>query len=134
MVQINTPGTGHVGPTALPGGHQYLPYTNAAFLTTLKGAMATINTRIKGNAPCDNAFRALPGGRTFAQIWADNSIWINFDPVRVAGDYGASRGKEITLTAYTLAMGKWTVAATLMEHQESATKPRPRFGVAYLAD
>lgn len=74
----------------------------------------TINTRIKGNAPCDNAFRALPGGRTFAQIWADNSIWINFDPVRVAGDYGASRGKEITLTAYTLAMGRWTVAATLI--------------------
>jgi hypothetical protein len=114
MPQINTVASGHVGPAALPGGHQYLPYVNAGFIVTLQRAIVIINSRIRGNARCDSAFVALPGGRTFAQVWADPLVWINFDPARAGGDYGATRGKDITLTAYTLAMGHWTVAATLV--------------------
>ena len=76
--------------------------------------MDTIQGRIRGHAPCDRAFRLLPGGRTFSQVWADASVWINFDPTRRSHDYGARRGSEITITAYSLAMGHWTVAATLV--------------------
>jgi len=114
MPMINTVASGHAGPAPLPGGHQYLPYTNPVFLATLQRAINVISGRIHGNARCDAAFRALPGGRSFAQVWADNSIWINFDPSRAGGDYGATRGREVTITAYALAMGHWTVAATLI--------------------
>lgn len=114
MPQINTPASGHAGPAPIPGGHQYLPYANAVYLATLQLAVQTINNRIRGNAVCDAAFRALPGGRTFAQVWVDNSIWINFDPSRAVGDYGARRGSDVTITAFALEMGHWTTAATLI--------------------
>lgn len=114
MPRINTAGSGHAGPVPIPGGHQYLPYTDPTFLATLQRAISIISTRINGNARCEVAFQALPGRRTFMQIWMDNSIWINFDPSRMGGDFGAARGKEITITAYALAMGHWTVAATLI--------------------
>ncbi|MDR1528834.1 MAG: hypothetical protein LBS40_00175 [Burkholderiales bacterium] len=114
MPRINTPNSKHNGPAPLAGGHQYLPYTDALFLTTLQSAIHIIDTRIYGDARCDKAFKALPAGRTFAQIWMDISIWINFDPSRQYGDYGAKRGNDITITAFSLEMGRWTVAATLI--------------------
>ncbi|MGI8743137.1 MAG: hypothetical protein ACR2NN_11325 [Bryobacteraceae bacterium] len=114
MANINTSASGHAGPAALAGGHQYLSYSDAHFLATLRRAMHTLQSRIRGQAPCDNAFRSLPGGRTFSQVRADPAVWINFDPSRRGGDYGATRGKEITITAYSLSMGPWTVAATLV--------------------
>ena len=114
MPRINTAASGHAGPVPIPGGHQYLSYTDATFIATLQRAVGIIDSRIRGSSKCDAAFRALPGGRTFAQIWADNSVWINFDPSRTGGDYGATRSKEVTITAYALAMGHWTVAATLI--------------------
>lgn len=114
MPRINTPATGHAGPTPLPGGHQYLAYTDAAFVSTLNRAIAIVEHRIRGHVSCDNAFRLLPGGRTFSQVWNDPGVWINFDPSRAQGDFGATRGREITVTAFSLAMGRWTVAATLV--------------------
>jgi hypothetical protein len=114
MAQINTPASGHAGPAPLPGGHQYLTYTDAGFLNTLRRAIHIIETRINGHRPCDRAFQALPGGRSFAQVWTDNAVWINFDPIRRQGDFGARRGNDITITAFSLAMGRWTTAATLV--------------------
>jgi hypothetical protein len=114
MPSVNTPASGHVGPAPLPGGHQYLPYTNPHFLATLNSAIHIIQSRIRGQLPCDNAFRLLPGGRTFTTVWADPTVWINFDPSERVKDYGATRGKEVTITAYSLHMGRWTVAATLI--------------------
>jgi hypothetical protein len=114
MPSINIPGSGHVGPAAFPSGHSYLPYTNAAYLTTLKSAIRIINDKILGSKPCNDAFKTLPGGRTLATLWADATIWINFDPSKVVKDFGATRGKDITITAYSLGMGRWTVAATLV--------------------
>jgi hypothetical protein len=114
MPSINTPASGHVGPVAFVGGHSYLSYTDAAYLATLKSAIAIINNRIKSYKPCNDAFKALPGGKTLAGLWADATIWINFDPSKVVKDFGATRGKDITITAYSLRMGRWTVAATLV--------------------
>jgi hypothetical protein len=115
MPSINIPGSGHTGP-AMTAGWQWLPYTNAGWLTTLRRAIHIIDSRIKGNQPCNAAFRALPSGRTFAQVWADPTIWISFDPDRT-GKYGVTDrvgGKEISITEYSLMMGAWTVAATLI--------------------
>jgi len=114
MPRINTPKSNHKGPAPLPGGHQYLPYTDWSYLHTLKRAIHIIDTRIRDNAGCNASFKALPGGRTFAQIWTDKSVWINFDPSKQDGDYGATRGSDTTITAFSLMRGHWTVAATLI--------------------
>jgi hypothetical protein len=114
MPSVNTPASGHAGPAPLPGGHQYLTYSNAHFLAVLNSAIAIIQNKIRGYRPCDDAFRALPGGRSFSEVFTDPTVWINFDPTRRLKDYGATRGHEITITAYSLAMGRWTVAATLV--------------------
>ena len=115
MQNINLPGSGHVGPP-VSVNYQYLPYTNTSYLHTLREAMSIIDTRIKDHQPCNDSFKALPGGRSFADIWADNSIWINFDPSLQEKNFAATRiaTNDITLTAYTLSMGRWTVVATLV--------------------
>jgi hypothetical protein len=114
MPNINIPASGHIGPAPIPGGHQYLPYTDARHLATLRRAIQIIDARIRGHAPCNQAFRALPGRRSFAEVWGDNSVWINFDPSVAIEDYGATRGNEVTITAFSLNGGIWTVAATLV--------------------
>jgi len=114
MPTINTPASGHHGPAPIPGGHQYLPYTDPHFLSVLRSAIFVIRARITAHRACNDAFRALPGGRTLAQVFQDPSVWINFDPSRHGGDFGATRGKDVTITAYSLAMGRWTAAATLV--------------------
>jgi hypothetical protein len=114
MPKINTAASGHTGPTPLPGGFTYDHYTDEKFIKTLKRAMHIIELRIRGHNPCNEAFRALPGGRSFADVWDDANVWINFDPSRKGGRYGATRGNDVTITAYSLAMGHWTVAATLV--------------------
>ena len=114
MPKINASGSGHSGPAPLPGGHQYLAYSNATYVHTLKRAMDIIQHKITAHKPCNEAFKQLPGGRTLAQIWVDPNVWINFDPSSKHGDYGATRGKDITITAFSLRMGHWTVAATLV--------------------
>lgn len=114
MPRINTPDSHHVGPSPLPGGHSYLSFTNVGYVATVRAAMHVIQAKITTSTPCNNAFRALPGGRTLTQIWADPSVWINFDPSRNAGDYAATRGNDVTITAFTLSKGHWTTAATLV--------------------
>jgi|HubBroStandDraft_1064217.scaffolds.fasta_scaffold00068_68 hypothetical protein len=114
MPSVNTPKSGHAGPAPLPGGHQYLPYTDTKFVAVLNDALAIIQDKIKGYKACDEAFKALPGGRSFSAVFMDPAVWINFDPTRRLKDYGATRGNDITITAYSLAMGRWTVAATLV--------------------
>jgi hypothetical protein len=133
LPQINIPSSGHTGPAAI-AGWQWLPYTDADYLKTLKEAITIINDRINGNQPCDNAFRALPGGRTFAQVWSDNAIWISYDPKNDGHNYGvtnAVNGKEISITQFSLRMGRWTTAATLI-HELAHTNGAP--GTTHLAE
>jgi hypothetical protein len=116
MPRINTPSSGHVGPVGTPVA--FLPYTNAEnrYLTVLRAAMDIIGSRIKGHASCNAAFQALPGGRSFADVWNDNAIWINYDPDSTPGYYGAAvmNGNDITISKYAFLMGHWTVVSTLI--------------------
>jgi len=115
MPRINTSSSGHAGPVKVVT-RKYFPYTNAEShnLALLRRAMNIIDTRIKGHAPCDVAFKALPGGRSFADIWSDTSIWINYDPDHRPGYYGASFIKDVTIAKYAFSKGYWVVAATLI--------------------
>lgn len=116
MPTINTPTSAHAGPAAT-AGWQWLPFTDANLLAALKRAINIIDARIKGSKPCNAAFKTLPSGRTFAQVWSDPTIWISYDPDRSGRKYGVTNrvgGSEISITQYALCMGEWTVAATLI--------------------
>jgi len=114
MPRINTAGSGHTGPAN--ARRLYLPYSDAEarYLSTLRTAMGIIDSRIKGHAPCNAAFRALPGGRSFADVWNDNSVWINYSSDATPGYYGSRNGNDITISVYTFSKGHWTVAAVLV--------------------
>ena len=111
MVKINT--AGHAAPGAT-SGWEWLAYTNKKQLATVKAAVSILETSIKDHKPCNAAFKLLPGGRTFKDVLADAAIWISRDPGTTPKRFGATLGNEITVTAWSLAMGRWTVAATLV--------------------
>src|SRR5215469_5487444 len=113
MPRINLPASKHAAP-APTDGWEWLPYTDQAFINTLNRAIRIIDRKIKDNKGCNDAFSDLPGGRTFLQVWTDLNVWISFDHRRQQGTFGATLGNDITLTAFTLAMGRWTTAATLV--------------------
>jgi hypothetical protein len=126
MPKVNTPDSGHTGPDAV-AGWQWLPYTDATYLHTLNRAIQIIDSRIKGYKPCNEAFKALPNGRTFAQVWADPFIWINYDPKNDGHNYGVTNrvsGSEVSITQFALRMGHWTTAATLV-HELAHTNGAP---------
>jgi hypothetical protein len=114
MPQLNVPKSGHVAPAAV-AGWQWLPFSDALYRRRIQEAMQIINTRIIGHARCNAAFSALPGGLTFAQVWADPTIWISYDPVNTAGRFGATLNRrEVTVSQYCCRMGRWTLVATLI--------------------
>lgn len=113
MPKLNLPGSGHAGPAAV-AGWQWLPISAASYQNRLQHAVNIISSRVKAYGPCNAAFKALPGGRTFAQVWADPAVWISYDPGGAAGRFGATLGNEVTLSQYTFRMGQWTLVATLI--------------------
>jgi hypothetical protein len=129
MPSVNTLFSGHVGPDATDGW-EWLPYTDADLLHTLNRAIHIIDTRIKGHKPCNEAFKALAGGRTFAQVWDDPDIWVSYDPKNDGHNYGVTNrvgGQEISITQFALRMGRWTTAATLV-HELAHTNGAPGGG------
>lgn len=116
MPRINTEGCGHAGPAPV-AGWSWLPYTPARHLHTIRDAFHIIATRVVESKACDVAYRALPGGRSFAQVWADQNIWISYDPKNDGHNFGVTirvGGGEVSISEYALRMGRWTVAATLI--------------------
>ncbi|MCL2589992.1 MAG: hypothetical protein FWD67_03700 [Betaproteobacteria bacterium] len=114
MPSINTSSSGHAGP--INTMRIFLPYSTAeaGYLATLRRAMDVINSRIKGHAPCNAAFQALPGGRSFADVWNDSSIWISYSSDATPGYYSTRNGQDITISKYAFTMGHWTVVASLL--------------------
>jgi hypothetical protein len=96
-------------------GWQWLPFTDKTMLDIVKRAVTIIDKRIKGSKPCEAAFKALPGGKTFTDIWNQANVWISYDPDRSGNKYGVTlNSKHISITGYTLAMGQWMTAATII--------------------
>ena len=95
-------------------GWQWQPFSSTVYVNRLRKAFGIINAKLSSYASCDAAFRALPGGRSFAQVWADPSVWISYDPGKAAGRFGATMGNEVAISDYTCRMGEWTMVATLI--------------------
>jgi hypothetical protein len=113
MAQIYTATSRHAPPSPV-AGWQWQPFANATYLARVRAAVAVIDGRVKKYPQCNTAFASLPGGRTFAAVWADPSVWICYDPGGQTGRYGATLANDITLSQYTCRMGIWTLAATLI--------------------
>jgi len=113
MPRINVPGCGHVAPRRIRHW-QWLQFTDPGYLAEVQSAFAIIDGRIRSHAPCNAAFKALPSGRTFADLWNDPNIWVSYDPDGRASKFGGRSGNEITLSQYTCRMGRWTIVATLV--------------------
>lgn len=114
MARIHVLGDGHTGP--VPGTFQYLPYTDAAKQRTVQRALDILRTNVRGCKRCNDAFKALPNGRTFDEILDDPDVFIHYDPQNVRGLFGGTRTgtKNVTITEFSIRMGRWTVAATLV--------------------
>jgi len=113
MPRINVHGCGHKAPKRIRDW-QWLPFTDAGYLVELQRAFTIIDGRVKGYAPCNAAFKALPGGRSFADLWTDPNIWVSYDPDGRATKFGGRLRNDITLSQYTCRMGYWTIVATLI--------------------
>lgn len=113
MPQIHLPSSNIQAPAKIHGW-QWLPYRDAKLLDNLKRAIALIDKRIKGNPTCEKAFANLKKGRSFSEVWNDPSVWISYDPDKSGTMHAVVIGNHMTLTAYTLAMGQWTTAATII--------------------
>lgn len=116
MAKINTPGSGH-GNFTSGAGNRYWEYSEEKCLAMLKRAVFILDHNVKGMRPCNKCFEKLPGGRTFDDVWADNSVWINFEPRDTVGWYGITYGvggKDISISLSAFNKGRWWVAGTLV--------------------
>jgi hypothetical protein len=104
MPRINEPASGH-GRITSPAGNRYWEYSNKTSLTILKQAIAIIQTSVKGMRTCNASFKRLPNGKSFDDVWADNSVWINYDNRTDRDWYGitlGAGGTEISISERAL--------------------------------
>ena len=133
MPTINTPGSAHVAP-APNSGFRWLAYEDDNKLKkALQDAFFIIQNNIRGMRPCNKCFKALPGGKSFDDVWDDATVFVSFDPQGKGGTFGATLGKDVTITAFSLRMGRWTTAATLVHELAHVTQYNTWGTVGFLA-
>ena len=113
MPKLNTPTIRHLAPSP-SAGWQWLPFTDPIYRICAMHAFQIIGDRLKGRRRCNAAFEILPGGRSFADAWADPAFWISYDPGNLAGRFGASVGHEVTISQFACRTGVRSVAATVI--------------------
>lgn len=124
-MKINTAGSGHAGPVK-NGTAEWLQFTAAQSKQQkmLEKAVNTIKSNIKGSKACNAAFKTLPNGRSFDDVFNDDTIWISYCPDNTTYGFTDSvGGKEITICEYAFRWGYWSVIGTLvheMAHSNGA--------------
>jgi hypothetical protein len=124
-MKINIAGSGHTAPVR-NGVAEWLAYDAAhdSQKKMLERAINIIRSNVRGSTACNTAFRALPGGRSFDDIFDDDNVWISYCPDNA--NYGFTNrvgGSEITICELAFRWGYWTVTGTLvheMGHVNSA--------------
>ena len=112
MIKIHTPGDGHITP--IFAGFKWDAFSDATMKKIVEDAIHILKNNIKGMKPCNDCFTKLPNGRTFDDILDDSSVYISYDPNNGGALFGATLGKNVSITRFALRMGKWTAAATLV--------------------
>jgi len=115
-MKINIAGSGHTGPVK-NGVAEWLAYdaTRDSQKKMLEKAIGIIKSNIRGSKACNDAFKALPNGRSFDDIFDDDNVWISYCPDNA--NYGFTNrvgGSEITICELAYRWGYWTVTGTLV--------------------
>jgi hypothetical protein len=128
MPKINTAATGHGSKTehyADGSSIRFNVFPEASDpekkrLALLRKAVNIVDRaegRMNIDGQCNNYFKTLGRTKTFRELWADDTIFINFSPSVTRGFYAAahSNNKDVTVTAWCLDNNNfWMVAATLV--------------------
>jgi hypothetical protein len=83
-------------------------------LLVVEQALFILAHNVRGSKPCNKCFQRLSGGHSFDDVLNDPAVVISYDPGNQQGRYGATLGKDVTITEFSIRMGRWTVAATLV--------------------
>lgn len=128
MARIHTAGDGYTAPSPT-SGWQWLPYPDEKRKLVVTRALHILRINVRGMRPCNHCFERLPGGRSFDDILDDPNVVISYDPGTTAGRYGVTRfagSKDVSITEWTIRMGRWLVASTLVHefaHVNGVTGP-----------
>jgi hypothetical protein len=113
MAKINGPdGVLEFAPPAASDGTQWTPFTDATQIEAVRAALRILRDKVATIPTCDEYFRGLPGGRTFAEVLDDPYVWISYDPS--GPDDAETVGKHVAISKHVLAIGRWAVATTLV--------------------
>ncbi len=115
-MKINTAAAGHIGPVK-NGNAEWLAYDVKLNKQRemLEKVIKAIKSNIRGSKAANDAFKALPNGKSFDEIFDDDTIWISYCPESRAYGYTNSvGGNEITIGALAYRWGYWTVMGTLV--------------------
>lgn len=110
MATINITSASRVPPAIRSGRRLHLfnpynPLTHANYISMLQIALGNIRSNIVSRPACcqscDDAFRHLPRGRSFREVFNNPNVWINFDPRMDEQDYASTHPHlpDITITA-----------------------------------
>jgi hypothetical protein len=117
MAAVHIAGDGHATPASVAGRdgilRQWLVYPEVKKKKVVDDALFILRHNVRGSRPCNNCFSKLPRGRTFDDILDDATVFISYDPDN-SGRFGTTLGNDITITEFSVRMGRWTVAATLV--------------------
>jgi hypothetical protein len=117
MATVHTPGDGHTAPATRNGSdgrpRQWLAYTDARKQKVITDALFILKHNVRGMRPCNDCFSRLLNGRTFDNIIDDPAIFISYDPDNT-GRFATTLGNDITVTEFSIRMGRWTVGASLV--------------------
>jgi hypothetical protein len=106
MIQINT--GDHISPitgwVAIPSGLR----------NQLRWARSRAFVIARDMPSANTYFRTMPLGRSLSDMLNDNTIWINFEPVRNVFGVTAMGTGEMAIAKPAFDMGRWTVLATLI--------------------
>jgi hypothetical protein len=86
------------------------------YLDVLQSALQILLAGMRGNKSCNDHFSSLPGGRDFRSLIDDHTIWIDYDPSNSKCGWckPSTYPNDIVVCRYALAMGRWSVAATIV--------------------
>lgn len=115
-MKINTAASGHVGPVK-NGNAEWVSYDakTESQKKMLEKAINILKSNVYGSKNCNEAFKKLPNGKSFDEIFDDDAVWISYCPnTKTYGFTNVVGGKEITICEYAFKWGFWTVAGTLV--------------------
>ncbi len=100
----------------MPKKNEYDDWRVGQLGRAMKWIERHVVNRPKKSQTCDEAFVALPGGKTFVDLWGDANIWISFhtDPDPTLFGQAVRHGKDLAVAYGAFRLGWRAVAATLI--------------------